>query len=142
MYDANDGSPYGAIMLMVILAVYFYFSYAQYRIAIKANHSSPWMAWIPIANTVQLVDMAGKPWHWLLFLLVPVVNIICFGILWAEVAKRCNCAALWGWMTLLPFINFVSIGIMAFGSGSGSGSGYYPPSPPRPDEKKEPQQVG
>lgn len=142
MYGANDGSPFGAIMLMIIVAVYFYFSYAQFRIAQKAGHQSPWMAWIPIANTFQLINIAGKQWFWILLLFVPFVNVVCFAILWAEAAKRINCAPAWGWLMILPFINFVSIGVMAFGSGNSGGSGYHPPAPPRPEQKKEPQQVG
>lgn len=141
MYQNNDGSMAGMMVFIIIAAVYFYFAYAQYRIALKADHHAPWMAWIPIANTFQLVEMAGKPWHWVVFLLVPLVNIVCFGILWAEVAKRCNCAALWGWLMLVPFINFVSVGVMAFGASS-QGSGYMPPPPPKPEQSREPQQVG
>ena len=164
MYEANDGSPFGAIMLMVILAVYAYFAFAQYKIAQKAGHSSPWMAWIPIANLFQLIDIAGKQWFWILLLFVPFVNIICFAILWAEAAKRIGCSEVWGWLTILPFINFVSIGVMAFGSGSpqvsgstqgstqgsgstyvpgdAQGSGHNPPAPPKPEEHREPHYTG
>lgn len=142
MYEPNNGSPYGAIMLLVIVAVYCYFAYAQYRIAQKAGHSSPWMAWIPIANLVQLVDIAGKPWYWLLLLFVPVVNIVCLAILWMEAAKRIGCSAVWGVLTILPFINLVSIGVMAFGSNRNQVSGHNPPPPYQPAERKEPQQVG
>ena len=71
MYEPNDGGPFGMIMFMVIIAVYCYFAYAQYRIAQKTGHPSPWMAWVPIANTFQLIDMANKQWFWILLLLVP-----------------------------------------------------------------------
>jgi hypothetical protein len=41
------------------------------------------------------------------------LTIICFAILWAETAKRVGCSAFWGVMVLFPFINFVSLGLMA-----------------------------
>jgi hypothetical protein len=140
MYQTNDASGFGALAFLLIFAVYAYFAYAQHRIAAKLGHPNPWFAWIPIVNTFQLVEMAGKPWHWFLFLLIPGVNIVCFAILWMETAKRVGCSSAWGIMTLVPFINFVAIGVMAFSSGSNSG--YYPPSTPPSQKPRQPQQVG
>jgi hypothetical protein len=118
MYEPATGDAYGAIFYIFVLAVYLYFTYAQYKIAQKVGHSDPWWAFIPIINSYQLVQMAKKEWYWFVFLLIPFVNIICFAILWMETAKNCYHSPLWGFLMILPFINFVSIGVMAFSGGN------------------------
>ncbi len=35
-----------------------------------------WAAIIPIYNAIVFLDIAGKPWWWLILLLIPCVNII------------------------------------------------------------------
>lgn len=138
MHEPAVSDGFGAVEFLVILAIYFYFTFAQYKIAQKLGHSSPWWAFIPIINTFQLIQMARKEWYWFLFLFIPVVNVVCFAILWMEVAKYCRMSPVWGIATLVPFINFVSIGLMAFSNASPPSS-FPPPDHTRP---REPEQVG
>jgi hypothetical protein len=138
MYEPASSDGFGALGIFVIIAIYFYFTYAQYKIAQKLGHSSPWWAFIPIVNTFQLIQMARREMYWFLFLLIPVVNIVCFAILWMDVARACNKSPFWGVMTLVPFINFVSIGVLAFAAAT-------PPSsfPPHDHaQPREPERVG
>jgi hypothetical protein len=114
MYEPASSNSFGAVFYLVWLALYLYFAYAQYKIAQKVGHSSPWWAFIPIINMFQWVQMARKEWYWFLFLFVPIVNVVCLAILLMDVAKACHKSPLWGFLTLIPFINFVSIGVMAF----------------------------
>ena len=114
MYEANSsaGGP-SIVMWLVILGLYLYFAWTQYKIAQKVGCSDKaWWSFIPIMNTFLLVSMASKQWWWFFILLVPVVNIVAFAILWIEVAKATGQSPAWGVLMLIPFLNFVAIGIM------------------------------
>lgn len=117
MYESNYSSGYGTVFYLIFLGVYFYYTYAQYKIALKAGHHSSWWAFIPILNLFQLVQLAGKQWWWFLLFFVPVVNIICLAIVWMETAKNCGHPPIWGFLTIFPFLNLITIGIMAFTRG-------------------------
>lgn len=126
---------FGAIGWFIILAVYVYFSFAMFKIAQRTGHEDKaWWAWIPIFNTFLLLKMAGKPNWWFFLLLVPIVNIVCFFILWMETAKACGKPAYWGVLAMLPFIQVVAIGVLAFSSSSG-------PAPSFPSQPRQPQKV-
>jgi hypothetical protein len=133
MYETASSDAFGAMYWVVMFAMYFYFTFAQFKIAQKIRHSDPWWAFIPILNMFQWVQLAHKEWYWFLFLFIPVVNIICMAILWMDIAKACNKSPFWGILTLFPFLNFVSIGVMAF-----SGNAQY--SSPTPHDHSKPRQ--
>jgi hypothetical protein len=139
MYGTTyDGGGFGAVTWLIILAVYLYFAYAQFKIAQKTGHSgNAWWSFIPILNIFLLVQMANKPWYWFLFCLVPFINIIILAVLWIDVAKACSQSPVWGFLTILPFINFISIGVLAF-SGTQHPS-QFPPTKPAP---RQPERVG
>ncbi|MFZ5979206.1 MAG: DUF5684 domain-containing protein [Candidatus Zixiibacteriota bacterium] len=118
MYEANYGQNFGALFYLFIFAFYFYYGFAQYKIAQKIGHESPWWSFIPFLNAFQLVQLARKEWYWFLFFFIPFVNIIPLAIVWWHTAKNCGHSPVWGLLTIVPFINFISIGIMAFAQGS------------------------
>jgi tetratricopeptide (TPR) repeat protein len=66
----------GAGMLAVILPLVIYLFYAVmlFLIAKKTATGLPWLAFIPIANVVLMVQIAGKPLWWLaLIIVLPIV---------------------------------------------------------------------
>ena len=140
-YDGGMGSVgagLGAFFWIILVALYLYFAFTQYKIAHKCGcHDSAWWAWVPIMNTFLLIKMAQKEWWWFVLCLVPIVNIVVFAMLWIQVAKLAGHAPIWGVLVLLPVINFVAIGVMAF---TGEHPGAIPPSDHKP--KRETQPVG
>ena len=60
----------GAILPIVL---YLFLSFMLFLIAKKTNTSLPWLAFIPIAQVVLMLNIAGKPLWWLLLLALPVV---------------------------------------------------------------------
>ena len=62
----------GAILPIVF---YLFFSFMLFLIAQKTNTSLPWLAFIPIANIVLMLNIAGKPLWWLLLFLLPVASV-------------------------------------------------------------------
>ncbi|HUV31532.1 MAG TPA: DUF5684 domain-containing protein [Acidobacteriota bacterium] len=141
MYEAsNSGGFEGILFYLVVIAAYVYFTYAQYRIAQKLRHNTPWLAFIPMVNVIQLIQMAQKSLLWFVFCLVPFVNIICLAILWMDVARRTGNPPLIGVLMIVPLVNFVMIGMMAFGRVRQ----VEPAGQPVPEQpvNREPQQVG
>jgi hypothetical protein len=126
---------FGAFAWFVVIALYLYFSFMQYRIASNktGNADVAWWAFIPILNTILLIKMAEKPMWWFFLLLVPFVNIFAWFALWMSVAKNCGQSQVWGFLVLIPLINFVAIFILAYGGKTT----YETP----PEEKKHPVSI-
>ena len=51
------------IIMLLIIGVYVVQSIGLYRIAVKMGHKSPWMAWIPFANTYLMFTLPEKPFR-------------------------------------------------------------------------------
>lgn len=72
-----------------------------------------WAAIIPIYNTLVLLEIAGKPWWWLLLFLIPIVNIV-FGIMmWNGVSINFGKDS--GFTVGIILLPYIFIPILAFG---------------------------
>lgn len=119
MYDSGySGEAFGLFFWLILLGLWFYFGYAQYKIARQIGHSSPWWSFIPILNFIQLIQLANKPLWWFFVCLIPIVNIIAIAWLWMETAKNCGKSPLWGFLMIIPIINLIAIGVLGFTSGN------------------------
>jgi hypothetical protein len=139
--SAQGAGAIGLFMWVIMIALYVYFAFMQFKIASNktGNADIAWFAFIPILNTILLIKMAAKPMWWFILLLVPFINVICFFILWIEVAKICGQSPVWGFLTMIPPISFVSVFILAYGSRPVVAE--QPPPTPKYEEKpKEPAQ--
>ena len=86
---AAAGLGIGLIMVFLIIgaAAYVYMSLALQTIADKTKTENSWLAWIPIANLVLMLNIAKKPMWWLIlfpglaiFLTVLAYNLIGEGL--------------------------------------------------------------
>lgn len=128
--DSGDSLGYFAIMggmLFFYLIIYLFFSFCLYKIFQKAGREDAWAAFIPIYNTIVLIDIVKKPIWWFIMLLIPFVNII-FGIMISDrLSKFFGKDTL---MTvLLVFLPFIGLPVLAFGDA------VYDPNA-LPDERK------
>lgn len=57
------------IILMVLMII------ANWKIYTKAGKPG-WACIIPIYNIIVLLEIVGKPWWWLLLMLIPFVNLV------------------------------------------------------------------
>ena len=72
-----------------------------------------WASLIPIYNIYVLIEIAGRPWWWLILMLIPFVNIIVWLLLCIDVAKSFGKdAIIWGVLLLfiLSGVGFVLLG--------------------------------
>ncbi len=58
-----------SIIIVVLLIV------ALWKVYTKAGKPG-WACLIPIYNLIVLFEIVGKPWWWLLLMLIPVVNVV------------------------------------------------------------------
>ena len=61
--------------IIIYLAICVLLIVSQWKIYTKANQPG-WACLIPIYNIIVLLKIIGKPWWWVLLLLVPIVNIV------------------------------------------------------------------
>jgi hypothetical protein len=100
------------IVLMIVL--YAYMSLAVQTIATKTNTENAWLAWIPIANIVLLLNIAKKPLWWILLLIIPFVGIVIAILIWMGVAESRNKPSWWGILLIVPLLGLAVPGYLAW----------------------------
>ena len=101
--------------LVIGAAVYVYMALALQTIARKTNTKNDWLAWIPIANLILLLEIARKPLWWLLLLVIPLVNVVISIVVWVAVAEARGKPSWWGLLMIVPGINLIVPGYLAWG---------------------------
>jgi len=93
-----------AFLVLMIAAMWIVFS--------KAGKPG-WYAIIPILNIVAMIDIAGKPWWWIIGFFIPFVNIIVGVLIYHGISTNFGKGALF---TLgLLFLTPIFFLILAFG---------------------------
>src|SRR5881409_837999 len=108
--SAGGGSPVpGIIGLLIALLIIV----AMWKVFTKAGQPG-WAAIIPIYNLYVWCKIVGRPWWWILLMLIPLVNFIILIILLIDLAKSFGKGVGFGiGLILLPIIFFP---ILGFGS--------------------------
>ncbi len=120
-FDPMSLVKMGLAFSLVGLALYIYFAVALMAIAKKTNTPNGWLAFIPIANVYLMTQIAGLPaWYTLAVLLpiIPLIGYIAMVIImvyfWWKIAEAINKPGWWSILMLIPVVNFVIVGIMAW----------------------------
>ena len=53
----------------------------------KQAGQKPWAAFVPIYNALVLFKILNRPWYWIFFIFLPVINAIMFPVIWVETAR-------------------------------------------------------
>lgn len=106
-------------ILFSAILFYIYFAYSLTIIARKLDNKNTLLAWIPIANFFLLLQLAKKPWWWFFLILVPLVNIIIYIIIWAEIARALDKPDWLGVLIIIPIGNVLLPGILAYAAEEG-----------------------
>jgi len=102
------------ICLVFVAAGYIYMALALQTIANKTNTENSWLAWIPIANIILMLQIAKKPVWWIVLFLIPLVNIVFIIIVWMGVAEARGKPNWWGVLMIVPLANLVVPGVLAW----------------------------
>jgi hypothetical protein len=107
--------------IVLAIATYIYMAIVLMSIAKKTNTPNGWMAWIPIANIILALNIAGLPWYWVFAILVGAIPVIgslalCAGAAYVFylIAEKRKFPGWYGILCALPLINFVFMGIIAW----------------------------
>jgi hypothetical protein len=104
----------GLSFLTYLVLLYVYFALSLSTIGEKLGKDNRILAWIPIANVIFTLELAGRPWWWIFFLLIPFVNIILMVIIWMDIARNNNQPPWIGLLTLIPIAQFILPGYLAY----------------------------
>lgn len=110
------------VFVILMLAVYVYSSLALMTIAKKTKTKNPWLAWIPVGNvylTTQIAKISGFWTFAILLGFVPFIGtLILTGLAvwwWWLIAERRKFPGWFGILMLVPVVNFVAMGVIAWG---------------------------
>lgn len=110
-------AAFGAMLFFFLtfaLAMYIYSALALQTIAKKTNTENPWLAWIPIANLILMLNIAKRPLWWIILCLIPFVNIVILIMVWMAIAEARNKPSWWGIMLIVPVVNLIVPGYLAW----------------------------
>lgn len=106
---------YVAIIVLVIAAMWTIFT--------KAGKPG-WAAIIPIYNMIVLLEIIGKPWWWILLMLIPIVNIVILVMAYHQLSLSFGKDA--GFTVGLILLGIVFFPLLAFGEARYLGPGGKP----------------
>ncbi|PIN86968.1 hypothetical protein COV19_02130 [Candidatus Woesearchaeota archaeon CG10_big_fil_rev_8_21_14_0_10_44_13] len=110
------------LFMLVGLALYIYAALALMAIAKKTKTKEGWYAFIPILNVYLMLKIVNLPAVWLLILiagLIPVIGGIAmmafFIYIWWMIAEKLGKPGWWAILLIVPIVNLVIMGILAWG---------------------------
>jgi len=118
--DGSSGSQAAVMgvaflfMFVIFVVLYIYSGLAFQTIAKKTNTENPWLAWIPIANIVLMLNIAKKPVWWIVLFIIPLVNFVMIVITFMAIAEARNKPSWWGILTIVPFVGLIVPGYLAW----------------------------
>jgi len=131
--SSSQGKAPGPFFWICWLAFTILMIAAWWKIFSKAGQPG-WAAIIPIYNWIVWCKIVGRPWWWILLLLIPFVNIIILIILMIDLAKSFGKGVGFGIGLILLAVIFFPI--LGFGSaqyqGPSASSGMALAPPPQP----------
>jgi len=113
--STSSGAGGDAVMLFVFLlevVIAIAIIAGLWKIFTKAGEPG-WAAIIPLYNIYILLKIVGRPWWWLLVMLIPCVGVIVGIIVSLDLAKSFGKSA--GFAVGLILLGFVFIPILGFG---------------------------
>jgi len=104
-------------ILLFGLLIYAWVAICLMKIADKTGTPESWLAWIPLLNIYLFCKIAGHSGLWVLAILfVPILNIIVTVWFWIEIAVRRGKPEWYGILMIVPLVNLLMMGLIAFGN--------------------------
>jgi hypothetical protein len=96
------------VVMIIAIIIYVVVALSLIRIAKRTNTPNAWFAWIPVLNLILMLQIAKRPMWWLIFFLVPFINIVGIVlnfVIWIDIAKRLGKSPVIGFFAgLIPII--------------------------------------
>jgi hypothetical protein len=106
--------PFACLFVLIILCLYMkVIQTVGLWFLFKKADEPGWASIIPVYNLLMVIKVAGKPWWYILLLLIPIVNIVIAILILNGLSKGFGKG---GWFTVgLFFLRFIFIPILGFG---------------------------
>lgn len=92
----------GFLFLFVILGVHTLWLGICLQ-QMKSRSSAPaFWRWLPVLNLAVLCDVAGHSRVFVMWLMLPFVNVLFWAYMWASVARSKSMSSAWGWLCVFP----------------------------------------
>lgn len=121
------------VIFLIAIACYVYTAICLMKIAKKTSTENAWLAWIPIANLVLMLQIARRPIWWIVLAIIPFVNLvwIVLGVIvWMDICERLGKDRWLGILSIVPIANLVLPGYLAFSSSTTASLPDNTPTPP------------
>jgi len=109
---SNDAFASGASVLVILftlaigLALYLFMCYCCKRICEKCGKDPGILIWIPIAQLVPMLQLAGMAIWMIVLFFIPIVNLVVGIMMWAKI---CQARGKSPWLVIMMFIPIVNI---------------------------------
>jgi hypothetical protein len=110
---STEGQPPSPIAMIIGLLVALLMIVAMWKVFTKAGQPG-WASIIPIFNLYIWCKIVGRPWWWILLMLIPFVNFIIGIILCIDLAKSFGKGV--GFGIGLVLLGIIFLPILGFGS--------------------------
>ncbi|MEQ1518891.1 MAG: DUF5684 domain-containing protein [Usitatibacteraceae bacterium] len=110
--EADSSGGMGIVGMLFMLAFIGLMIASAWKVFTKAGQPG-WAAIIPIYNMFVMLKIIGKPWWWLLGMLIPFLNFIVMIVIAVQLAKVFGKGI--GFAVGLILLSFVFYPILAFG---------------------------
>src|SRR5882724_4621793 len=126
---STEGKPPSPLSMIVGLLIAVLLIVATWKVFTKAGQPG-WASIIPIYNLYIWCKIVGRPWWWILLMLIPFVNFIVAIILSIDLAKSFGKGA--GFGIGIALLGVIFLPILGFGSAQYEGPAVTPASQPPP----------
>jgi hypothetical protein len=103
----------GALVFVIYIAILVLVIAGMWKTFVKAGQPG-WGCIVPIYNVYLLCKIAGRPWWWLILMLIPIVSLVIAIILCIDIAKSFGKGI--GFALGLIFLSPIFFCILGFGS--------------------------
>lgn len=122
----TQGEPPSPVSMIIGLLIALLIIVAMWKVFTKAGQPG-WASIIPIYNLYIWCKIVGRPWWWILLMLIPFVNFIVAIILSIDLAKSFGKGV--GFGLGLALLGFIFWPILGFGSAQYQGPAAGSPAP-------------
>ena len=112
-YSSTQGEPPSPVSMIFGLLIALLLIVAMWKVFTKAGQPG-WASIIPIYNLYIWCKIVGRPWWWILLMLIPFVNFIICIILCIDLAKSFGKGV--GFGIGLALLGIIFFPILGFGS--------------------------
>jgi hypothetical protein len=109
----------GVLTWLISMAAGVFLIVCMWRVFTKAGKPG-WAAIIPIYNILILLEIVGRPWWYLLLMMVPIVGIVISIMVLIDLAKSFGKGA--GFGLGLFFLGIIFFPVLAFGDATYQGT--------------------